>query len=169
MPPESDSKTVDVQIRRRRMMLYVGALLALAVVGVVAVKSLASGDSNQQRMPVRMAPPLIVERIPLKPVRESASRGLAEVLRRGQADSLRVLATRLEPTTRLQVYQLVLAGGRAPEQLLGNEAVGDTGVFVGEARIEIPLLRTHRRVELRLVTNGAKPKQQTILRGAIPR
>lgn len=173
MMPETDTAAPDPDItrraiRRRRAVLYAAAALALVVIAVVAVRGL-SPDEPKVRTPVRMAPPVIVERIRLKAVDGSKAHGLVEVLRRGQNNSLRILATGLKPNRRTDVHQLVLRGGSAPEQLLGSQNVGQQGVFVGEARISLNELRRHRRIELRLVRGGTPPREKTVLRGRIPR
>jgi hypothetical protein len=160
--------TRDPAIRRRRILLYSAAVLAMLVVAAFAARSLFSGSDKQKPAP-KVLTPVILERIQLKPLGGAGGRGLAEVLRRGQAESLRVLAARLKPSSDKQVYQLVLTGGAADEKLLGNEVVGAERIFVGESKVSVSTLHSYSRIELRLITNGAPPSEKTILRGTIPR
>jgi hypothetical protein len=158
----------DPDIRRRRLVLYACASIALLVIAGFAARSLFQGDDKPKDAPKVIAP-VIIERIELKPVRGASGRGLAEVLRRGQAESVRVLAAELKPSTDKQIYQLVLAGGAGEDKLLGNSVVGAERIFVGEARLPVETLNQYRRIELRLITNGAPPSEKTVLRGKIPR
>jgi hypothetical protein len=156
-------------VRRRRRILYAAAALALLIVVAFAARSVFSGgEDDTPAKPARLTAPVIVERFELKPVGGGSARGIAELLRRGTATGLRVLARGLTASKDGQVYQLVLAGGGAPEKLLGNEVVGKTGLFVGEAQITVDQLHQHRRIELRLVGQGDPPTEELVLRGAIP-
>jgi hypothetical protein len=169
MTEETSTPQRDPSIRRRRLILYTGAAAALILVAGVAAISLFGGKDEKSKPPAKLAAPLIVERIQLKPVGGSSGRGLAEVLRRGDAESLRVLAAQLKPSEDKQVYQLVLAGGPGGEKLLGNEAVGKQKIFVGESKVSLATFRQYKRVEIRLVTNADPPRVKTVLRGTIPR
>jgi hypothetical protein len=168
MAAEDTTQVRDPDIRKRRMLLYSAAVLALLLIAGFAGRSLLSGDDKPKTAP-KVLTPVIIERIQLKPVRGADGRGLAEVLRRGEAESMRVLAAQLKPATDKQLYQLYLAGGQSEEKLLGNGAVGEEGIFVGEAKVTVETLHKYRRVELRVVTNGAPPEQELVLRGKIPR
>ncbi|MBJ7354967.1 MAG: hypothetical protein JHC98_09090 [Thermoleophilaceae bacterium] len=158
----------DPEIRRRRLVLYACAALALLVIAGFAARTLFKGEDKPTAAP-KVVAPVIIERIQMKPVRGANGRGLAEVLRRGSAQSVRVLAAELKPSTDKQVYQLVLADGPGDEKLLGNSAVGEEKIFVGEAKVSLQTLNQYKRIELRLITNGAPPTEKTILRGKIPR
>lgn len=158
----------DPDIRKRRLALYAAAGVAILLVAGFAARSLFSGDDKPRTAP-KVQTPVIIERIQMKPVGSANGRGLAEVLRRGETQSLRVLAARLKPATDKQVYQLVLTGGSADEKVLGNEVVGAERLFVGESKVSVATLHQHRRIELRLITNGAPPSEKTVLRGSIPR
>jgi hypothetical protein len=155
-------------IRKRRQVLYVATAIGVLLVAVFAARSLFSGDDKPKTAP-KVITPVIIERIELKPVDGASGRGLAEVLRRGEAESLRVLTAKLKPSNDKQIYQLVLTGGTSDEKLLGNEAVGADGIFVGEAKVSIATLHQYKRIEIKRITNGAPPKETTVLRGSIPR
>lgn len=168
MTTEDTTPTRDPDIRKRRLMLYAAALLALLLIGGFAARTLISGE-DKPKPAATVLTPVIIERIQLKPVGGGSGRGLAEVLRRGEAESMRVLAARLKPSTDKQIYQLLLTGGQAEDKLLGNSSVGPERIFVGEAKLSVAELHKYRRVELRLITNGAPPSEKTVLRGKIPR
>ena len=168
MAPEDTTPARDPNIRKRRLVLYSAAALALLLIAGFAGRTLLSGDDKPKAAP-KVLTPVIIERIQLKPVRGGSGRGLAEVLRRGDAESMRVLAARLKPSTEKQIYQLLLTGGQPEDKLLGNSVVGAERIFVGEAKLTVAELHKYRRVELRLITNGAPPTEKTVLRGHIPR
>jgi len=167
MTEPEQTTTGTPNVRRRRLILYTAAALALLVVAGFGVHSLVSGKKSQPKV-VKMATPVIVERFELKPVGGAAGRGIAELLNRPTGTGLRILASGLQPSKSKQVYQLVLAGGTSAEKLLGNEVVGKTGYFVGEAKISVDELHAYKRIELRLVSAGPPASEQTILRGPIP-
>ncbi len=158
----------DPAIAKRRRILYSVALIALVAIAVFALGPLSGSETKPKKQP-KVETPVILARIELKPVGRSAASGLAEVLRRGDRQSLRVLATKLTPNKKDEAYQLVLAGGDAPERLLGTAIVGKERLFVGEAKIGIDELERHRTVQLRRVTRGENPTATTVLRGRIPR
>jgi hypothetical protein len=169
MTAESSAEPIQQpDIRKRRRVLYIAAAIGILLVAAFAARSLFSGDDKPKAAP-KVLTPVIIERIQLKPVKGASGRGLAEVLRRGEAESLRVLTAKLKPSNDKQIYQLVLAGGAAYEKLLGNEAVGAEGIFVGEAKVSVSTLHQYKRIEVRLITNGAPPTEKTVLRGSIPR
>jgi len=168
MAIEDTKPARDPDIRKRRLVLYSAAALALVLIAGFAGRTLLSGDDKPKPAP-KVLTPVIIERIQLKPVRGASGRGLAEVLRRGSAESMRVLAARVKPSTEKQIYQLLLTGGQPEDKLLGNSAVGSERIFVGEAKLTVAELHKYRRVELRLVTNGEPPSEKTVLRGKIPR
>lgn len=168
MTAEEPTQQRDPDIRKRRLVLYACAVVALLVIAVFAARTLFEGDEKPAAAPKVIAP-VIIERIQMKPVRGASGQGLAEVLRRGDAESMRVLAAELKPSTDKQVYQLLLAGGPSEDKLLGNSAVGQEKIFVGEAKLPLKTLNQYKRIELRLITNGAPPTEKTILRGKIPR
>lgn len=168
MAAKDTTPTRDPEIRKRRMMLYSAAALALLLVAGFAGRTLFTGD-DKPKPAAKVLTPVIIERIRLKPVGGSSGRGLAEVLRRGNAESMRVLAARLKPSTDKQTYQLILTGGQPEDRLLGNSVVGTERIFVGEAKLTVKELHKYRRVELRLITNGAPPSEKTVLRGSVPR
>lgn len=154
-------------LRRRRLILYAATLLALLLVlGYGAVTLLGGSSGDEATAP---PPPLIVERIRMNPVGRSRARGLAELLRRNQGESMRVIAAPLRPTKRHEVYQLLLVGGSGGERLLGNVAVGSGGMFIGEAKIGSSELRRHRRLEIRLTSTAREGSERVLLRGKIPR
>jgi hypothetical protein len=64
---------------------------------------------------------------------------------------------------------LLLTGGQPEDKLLGNSVVGSERIFVGEAKLTVAELHKYKRVELRVITNGAPPSSKTVLRGTIPR
>lgn len=154
-------------VRRRRQILYTAAAIAVLVVAGFGVHSLISSKKEPPK-PVKLATPVIVERFELKPVAGAAGRGIAELLRRPTGTGLRILASGLQPSKSKQVYQLVLTGGTSAEKLLGNEVVGRTGYFVGEAKVTVDELHAYKRIELRLVSAGPPATEKTILRGPIP-
>ncbi|MGK2877692.1 MAG: hypothetical protein ACSLFF_03810 [Solirubrobacterales bacterium] len=168
MSAQGTQQTHDPNIRKRRLVLYSAACLAILLVALFAARSLLAGD-DKPKAPPKVVTPVIVERIQMKPVGGSRARGLAEVLRRGDAESVRVLAARLKPTTDRQIYQLLLTGGAPEDKLLGNSAVGSERIFVGEATVTVEALHKYRRIEIRVVTNGAPPSEEAVLRGKIPR
>lgn len=168
MSEQNSAALRDPHIQGRRRILYVAAVAASLVVAGVAASSLLKSDNKPKPAP-KTVTPVIVARVPLKPVGGASGRGLAEILRRGPAQSMRVLAAKLTPTTDKQFYQLVLTGGGAEERVLGNEQVGKQSVFVGESKIALAELQKHRYIVLRRVTNGAPVKQTTVLRGKIPK
>lgn len=165
---DDDQKAAEQapDIRRRRLILYAAASLALAAVIVAGVLTLSGGTKKPAAKP-KLKAPVIVERIPLKPVDGSSARGLGELVRREDKDGFRVLAVQLKPSSGdNQAYQLVLTGGE-PEKLLGTEVVGKDGAFVGESPVSATELHSFKRVELRRVTR--KPETaKTVLRGKIP-
>ncbi len=168
MSDQTHQEERDPAIAKRRRILYSVALIALVAIAVVALGPLSGSETKPKKQP-KVVTPVILARIELKPVGRSSASGLAEVLRRGTRQSLRVLATKLAPNKQDEAYQLVLAGGKAPERLLGTAIVGKERLFVGEAKIGIDELERHRTVQLRRVTRGANPTATTVLRGRIPR
>jgi hypothetical protein len=159
----------DPDIRRRRAILYSVAAVVLAVLVAFAILPRGKGDEKPKNTePPRAA--VILERIKLKAVDDSKSSGIAELLRRGEKRSLRVLAVKLKPNKGDdEAYQLVLTGGEAEEKLLGNAIVGTPRVFVGESKLKDGELERYRRIELRRVTRGPSPSATTVLRGKISR
>lgn len=158
----------DPQIVRRRRILFAGGGLILLILIAVALVPLLAKDTP----PKRSAPPkqaVILARIAMKPVGAQTGKGLAEVIRRGQQQSIRVLAARLPQSKRGEVYGLFLAGGREPQRLIGSAVVGAQRIFIGEAKVGIGELEQHRRIELRRATTGKIPKETIVLRGKIPR
>lgn len=158
--------TRDPAIARRRRILFFGAAAILLALVAVAVVPLLQHDKK----PVRVKPPqsaVILARVELKPVGGGQAKGLAEILRRGQDQSIRVLATKLPPSREGEVYGLFLAGG-APQRLLGSAVVGSQRIFVGEAKVGIGELEKFKRIELRRATTGQDPKETIVLRGKIP-
>lgn len=168
MSDEIHDQGRDPAIARRRRVLYAVALVALVGIAVFALGPL-SGEKKKTSKQAKVVTPVILARIELKPVGGSSASGLAEVLRRGSGQSLRVLATKLTPNKKDEAYQLVLAGGAAPERLLGTAIVGAERLFVGEAKIGIDELERHRTIQLRRVTRGPDATAETVLRGRIPR
>lgn len=168
MPEQAETIARDPNLARRRRILYAAALIGLLLVAAVAARPLFTSDSK----PKHAAPvvtPVIVARIEMKPVGSSSSRGLAEVLRRGQAESIRVLATKLTPSKKNAAYQLVLTGGKGDFKLLGTAVVGDQGIFVGESKTDIDEIEEFKRIELRRVTAEPDATEKTVLRGKVPR
>lgn len=164
----SDEQVAENQapdIRRRRLILYAAASVGLAAVIVAGVLTLSGGTKKPTAKP-KLKAPVIVERIPLKPVDGSSARGLGELVRRESKDGFRVLAVQLKPSGDNQAYQLVLTGGE-PEKLLGTEVVGKDGAFVGEAPVSAGELHSFKRVELRRVSRDPETAK-TVLRGKIP-
>jgi hypothetical protein len=157
----------DPQIKRRRIILYVAASLGVAAILVAGVLSISTGGSEKPMVAPNLKAPVIVERIPLKPVNGSSAQGLAELVRRETNDGLRVLAVKLPTSKENQVYQLLLVGGEGGEKLLGNEVVSDQRAFIGESKLTADELHSHKYVELRLVTQGEPPTEKTVLRGRI--
>ncbi|MFT4048399.1 MAG: hypothetical protein QM648_01015 [Solirubrobacterales bacterium] len=156
------------ELARRRRILYGAAALGLLIVAVIAARPLFTSDAK----PKKAAPvvtPVIVARVKMKPVDGSSSRGLAEVLRRGQAESVRVIATKLRPSAKNEAYQADLVGGTGEFKLLGTVIVGDEGIFVGESKTSIDELEQFKYIELRRVTAEPNATEKTILRGRIPR
>jgi hypothetical protein len=168
MQPETGTSGDTVAIRRRRQILYACLAAAVLLVAAFTLPALLKSEPKPAA-PVKLVRPVIVERVKLKPVGDERGRGLAELLRRGTAQSVRVLAARLTPVGRNQVYRLYLSGGPAPERLLGGEAVGPEGIFVGEAAVPLAEVRRHRVIELRRVTTSTRVRSEVILRGAIAR
>lgn len=167
MSGQASTSDRDPAIRRRRRVLYVAAAIALVLIAAVAAKSLIDGGPKPQVAP-KLTAPVIVARIEMRPTSTGRARGLGEILRRGDAESLRVLIARLKPSTGNRFYQLVLAGGSADERVLGSQKVGSEGVFVGETSITLEELQRHKRLELRQIKPGPPVAQRTILRGRIP-
>lgn len=158
----------DPVIARRRRILFFGAGLILLCLIVVVALPLVRSDKK----PARAAPPkqaVILARIDMRPVGNNAGKGLAEVIRRGQQQSLRVLAARLAPSKKGEVYGLFLAGGNGGEKLLGSAVVGSQRIFVGEAKVGIHELESFKRIELRRATTGDDPTETIVLRGRVPR
>ncbi|MBJ7457655.1 MAG: hypothetical protein JHD02_00560 [Thermoleophilaceae bacterium] len=168
MTAADNEQTRDPSVRKRRLVLYSAAGLAILLVAAFAGRTLLAGD-DKPAPPPKVVAPVIVERIQMKPVGGSRARGLAEVLRRGNDESVRVLAAQLKPSAENQVYRLLLTGGPPEDKLLGNSAVGTERIFVGEAKVTVDELHSYKRIEIRAVTNGAPPSEKTVLRGKIPR
>src|SRR5262245_40625176 len=124
-------QTADANaIRRRRRVLYAVSALALVAVAVVAVLQLAGSDEKKNTGPKPLAPPVILERILMRPVDGGSSRGLAELVRHDSRDGLRVLAVGLRRSVGDEIYQLLLTGGRSQPKVLGNQKVGEEKTFV---------------------------------------
>lgn len=158
----------DPAIAKRRRILYAITAVVAVVIAAVAVTPLLKDDTPKKKRVVTPTP-VIVARIDLKPVRGASGGGLAEVLRRNERESLRVLAAKLTPNKEDQAYQLVLTGGNAKEKLLGTAVVGQQRIFVGESKIGIDELEEHRRIELQRVDKDPSVPRVTVLRGKIPR
>lgn len=156
-------------LRRRRLLLYAFALLALALIAFFAVRTLTSDDKpDSAASKPQLERPLIVERFKLTAAKGQKGRGLGELVRRSKGDGLRVLAIDLTPSRGEQFYQLLLSDGK-DTRVLGNQVVGDEKTFVGEARITSKELREFKRIELRRVTPGSPPESELVLRGKISR
>lgn len=156
-------------LRRRRLLLYAFALLALALIAFFAVRTLTSDDKpDPAATKPQLERPLIVERFKLTAAKGQKGRGLGELVRRTKGDGLRVLAIELTPSRGEQFYQLLLADGK-DTRVLGNQVVGDEKTFVGEAKITSKELREFKRIELRRVTPGTPPESELVLRGKISR
>lgn len=156
-------------LRRRRMLLYAFALIALALTAFFAVRTLTADDkSDSTASKPQIERPLIVERFKLTAAKGQKGRGLGELVRRKQGDGLRVLAIELAPSRGEQFYQLLLSDGD-DTRVLGNQVVGDEKTFIGEAKITSKQLREFKRIELRRVTPGSPPESELVLRGKISR
>lgn len=168
----SDQQTETLpaeNVARRRAILYsLGALLLLGIV-VYAVTGISASGDDKPKAKAPTATPVIVGRIQLKAVKGESGSGLAELLNRNDQESLRVIASKLPPNQKDEAYQLVLAGGKDGERMLGNAVVGKARVFVGEAKLGFAELERYKRVELRRVTRGENPTAELVLRGRIPR
>lgn len=150
-------------------MLYVFALIALALIAFFAVRTLTADDEpDPAASRPQLERPLIVERFKLTAANGQKGRGLGELVRRKRGDGLRVLAVGLTPSRGEQFYQLLLADGKET-RVLGNQIVGDEKTFVGEAKITSKELREFKRIELRRVTPGTPPESELVLRGKISR
>lgn len=167
MTEQHESSERDPAIRRRRRVLYAGGAVGLLLVAAVAAASLIDSKPKPAAAP-KLTAPVIVARIQMRPVSGGSARGLGEILRRGDGESLRVLIARLKASRGSQFYQLILAGGDADERVLGNQKVSSEGVFVGETKITLEELQRHGRLELRLVKPGPPVVQRTVVRGKIP-
>jgi hypothetical protein len=154
-------------VARRRRILYGAAAIVLIAAVAFAVFPLIKPQKRAKATNPAVRP-LIVARIKLRPVGSGRQSGLAEILRRRDSQSLRVMAVALRPNKEDEAYQLVLAGG-ADEQLLGTEVVGRQRIFVGETKVTAGDLQRHRRIELRRVTRGPGAKATLVLRGRLPR
>lgn len=166
-PVDAETSAPTPNVRRRRLLLYGFALLALAlIVAFSATTLIGSDDEDKPEASQRMKPPLIVERFRLTAAKGEKGRGLGELVRRENRDGLRVLAVSLRPSGRQQVYQLLLSSND-DSRVLGNQVVGEEGTFIGEARITSAELRKFERIELRRVTEGSPPQSDLVLRGRI--
>jgi hypothetical protein len=159
------------KILRRRRWLYASALLALIAVAVAIGFSLLGGSDRKTAAAknAASAPPIVLERIELKPVAGQSGHGLAELVRRPKSDALRVLAVKLRPSLAGEVYQLLLTGGSGGTKLLGNEVIGQNKTFIGEAKISANDMHRYSRIELRRVSEADPPVEKLVLRGSIPR
>lgn len=162
------AETTNNEIRRRRRILYLAALLALALIAAFAVITLTGGKDADPKQAPRMERPVILERIALRATRGEEGRGLAELISRSGEERLRVLAVELERSREGQAYQLLLAGGKE-SKLLGNVVVGEDKTLVGEAEVSGDELHSYKRIEIRRVTEASPPIDELVLRGAIPR
>jgi hypothetical protein len=165
----AEPEAVDrAAIRRRRRWLYAFAGSAVVAICAFAAMQLLSNDPKKEAAKKAATPPVIVERFQLKAVGGQSGHGLAELVRRPAGDGLRVLAGGLRPVLDGEVYQLLLAGGQSEPKLLGNELVGQTKTFVGEAKVDAAELHKYKRIELRRVGRGNPPPNKLVLRGTIP-
>lgn len=163
----ASSTTRDPVIARRRRILFAVGGLVLLCVTIVAVTPLLKSDKKAKTVqPPKQA--VILARVELRPVGGANGKGLAEVIRRGGQQSVRVLAARIAPSKDGEVYGLFLTNG-AKQKLLGSALVGSQRIFVGESKVGIHELEQFKRIELRRATTGANPKETVILRGRIPR
>lgn len=158
----------DPAITRRRRILFASAGLVILLLGAVALIPLLKTGSRtaSQKTPEK---PVIVARIQMKPTKNAKkAHGLGELIHRGKTESLRVLVSGLRANKKNEAYQLVLAGGKDPEKLLGTVVVGQQGIFVGESPIGFDQLRQYRRLQLRRVTRGSNPTAVLVATGKIP-
>lgn len=166
---EQDPGAKAPNVRRRRLLLYAFALIALLLIAVFAVRTLTADEKpDPAAARPQMERPLIVERFKLTATQGQKGRGLGELVRRKTGDGLRVLAIELTPSRGEQFYQLLLSDGDKT-RVLGNQVVGDEKTFVGEAKITSKELREYKRIELRRVTPGTPPESDLVLRGKISR
>jgi hypothetical protein len=159
-------------IRRRRRWLMAFALLGLAaIVSVAAVRMFGSTDGEQARLAAESSAPssVVLERFELMPPSGGRARGLAELVRRGTATSLRMIAVQLKPSLAGEVYQVSLVGGPGGDKLLGGEIVGGKGTFLARAVVSSELLHRYRRIEMRRIGTGASGAGKLVLGADVPR
>lgn len=162
---------VPDQIRRRRALLYGFAalgVLAIAVSGVV--KAIHDPDGPPSGRNADRPASVPVARIELRPIGGSTGRGLAELVRRGDDEYLRVLAVGLRPCRPGELYQLLLSGGGSHDRLLGSQSVDRKRTFLGEAKIALRDVTKYRRLEIRRVLQpeDGPPTERRVLRGIVP-
>lgn len=158
----------DPAIVRRRRILIAAAGMIILLLGAAALLPLLKDDAKPA---TTKAPekPVIVARIQMKATKNATkAHGLGELIHRGDSESLRVLVSGLRANKKNEAYQLVLAGGKNPEKLLGTAVVGDQGIFVGEAAVGFDELKQYRRLQLRRVTRGEHPTAVLVATGKIP-
>lgn len=168
----SASSDRSAAIRRRRRWLTAFALLGLAaIVSVAALRMFGSTDGELARVAAENNAPssVVLERFELMPPSGGRARGLAELVRRGAAASLRMIAVRLKPSLAGEVYQVSLVGGPGGDKLLGGEIVGGKGTFLARAVVSSELLHRYRRIEMRRIGSGAPGAGKLVLGAYIPR
>jgi hypothetical protein len=168
--PQSDRKREpdDVaDLRRRRLMLFMAALLAVSVVGTVAVVTSREQDSLKSERSPRRAAATPVARITLEPTRRAPAdaRGLGEVVRREGRQELRVIAQNLRLTGDASTYRVYLARGEA-QKTLGRVRTDRRGTLLGEARLAAGDLTRFTQLRISFETENS---QRDVLRGDLPR
>lgn len=154
-------------LRRRRSILVSALVLALCIVGIVAV--LAARDKDPlagSKSPV-VAPATPIARITLRPTGNAPrnARGIAEVVKREGAYELRLIAENLKKTTDDSEYRVYFDSGAA-ERTVGRAWTDARGTLIGEGHIDADDLKKFKFLRVALET----PKGESdVLRGRLPR
>lgn len=148
-------------------MLFMAAVLAVSVVGTVAVVTSREQDTLKAERSPQRAAATPVARITLEPTRRApdGARGLGEVVRREGRQELRVIAQNLRRNGDESTYRVYLARGDA-QKTLGRARTDRRGTLLGEARLAPGDLT--RFTELRIAYE-TESTQRDVLRGDLPR
>ncbi len=169
----SDPQTEDprdsgrLDLRTRRLVLVSALVLALSVVGIVAILASRQEDPLAESKPPTPSPSTPIARITLRPTAQGPrdARGLAEVVKRDGRYELRLIAKDLRRTRDDTSYRVFFAN-RGGEKTIGRTSTDKRGTLIGESRIDVKDLTTFLTLRVAL---EAPVGSETVLRGRLPR
>lgn len=166
---DAPDRSADI-VRRRRRWLYAFTLLGfMAILAVAGVRLIDETGDGREHAGGAAQRSLVLERFELIPPARGRARGLVELVRRGDATSIRMIAVRLKQSIADEVYQVVLTRRRGADKVLGGRPVGAQGTFIARADVSAEELHRYRAIEMRRVGSVDDGRGRLVLRAVIPR